>query len=154
MNSPGFVAGDFLWCAFPETEHPATPSRTRHIGYAPLIVQAATADRRTADHEHDALIAYTTSRPWPHAAGRPGVNSFSSEQAAALGQRRAFVLHLWRVARLPVIPAWFPRLSTADAGVVGQASTALRLRLAAEATRAFACHPDTVERLGPGPQRR
>lgn len=107
-----------------------------------------------SDREHDALIAYTISRPWPHAAGRPGVISFSSAEAAELGQRRGFVLHLWRVARLPVIPAWFPRLSAADAGVVGRASTALRLRLADEAARVFARHVDTVERLGPGSLRR
>src|SRR5580698_9490591 len=36
--SPRFVAGDLLWCAFPETEHPATPSRIQHIGYTLLVV--------------------------------------------------------------------------------------------------------------------
>jgi hypothetical protein len=154
VNPPRFVAGDFLWCAFPETERPATPSRTQHIGYALVVVEAAAAERRTADHDHDALIAYTTSRPWPHAAGRPGVISFTPEQAARLGQRRGFVLHLWRVGRLPVIPAWFPRLAAVDAVVVGRASTALRLRLAAEASAVFARHRDTFERLGPGAPRR
>jgi hypothetical protein len=154
VTAPRFIAGDFLWCAFPETEHPATPSRTHHIGYTLLVVEAGAASRRAPDHEHDALIAYTTSRKWPHAAARPGVIAFSSDQAAMLGQRRGFVLHLWRVARLPVIPAWFPRLSAADAGVVGRASTTLRLRLADEAARVFARHADNVERLGPGTPKR
>jgi hypothetical protein len=154
LTPPWLIAGDFVWCAFPETEHPATPSRAEHIGYALLIVEAGAASRRSPDHEHDALMAYTTSRPWPYAARRPGVIAFSSAQAAEVGQRRGFVLHLWRVARLLVVPAWFPRLSSVDAGVVGRASTALRLRLADEAARVFARHADTVERLGPGSLRR
>ena len=154
MTPPRFIAGDFLWCAFPETEHSATPSSNQHIGYTLLIVEAGAAHSRPSAHEYDALIAYTTTRPWPHAGSRPGVISFSSEEAAQLGQTHPFVLHLWRIARLPVIPAWFPRLAAADAGVVGHAPTALRLRLAAEATRVHARHADTVERLGPGSARR
>jgi hypothetical protein len=154
ITAPKFIAGDFVWCAFPETEHPARPSRIQHIGYTLLIVEAGATGRRISNHEHDALIAYTTSRPWPHVAGRPGVVAFSSEKAATLGQRRGFVLHLWRVARLPVIPGWFPRLSAVDAGVLGRASAALRLRLEAEAARVFARHTDNVERLGPGSSRR
>jgi hypothetical protein len=151
---PKFIAGDFVWCAFPETEQPTRPSRIRHIGYTLLIVEPGAAGRRVSSHEHDALIAYTTSRPWPHAAGGPSVISFSSEQAATLGQRRGFVLRLWRVARLAVIPAWFPRLSAPDAGVLGHAPKSLRLRLEDEAARVFARHTDNAERLGSGSSRR
>src|SRR5208283_1586866 len=140
ITPPKFIAGDFVWCAFPESEHPARPSRIQHVGYTLLIVGAGATGHRVSDHQHDAMIAYTTSRPWPHAAGRPGVIAFSSEQAATLGQRRGFVLHLWRVARLPVIPTWFPRLFAADAGVLGRASATLRIRLEDEAARVFARH--------------
>jgi hypothetical protein len=148
--APRFVAGDFLWCAFPKTERPATPSRIEHIGYTLLVVAGGPDSKRASGHEHDALIAYTTSQPWPHAAGRPGVISFSRAHAALVGQRRAFVLHLWRVARLPVTLVWCPRLAATDAGVVGRASHALRLRLQDEAASVFRRHSDTVERLGPG----
>jgi len=64
-----------------------------------------------------------------HAAGRPGVIHFSAEQAANLGQKRAFWLHLWRVARLPVTPVWFPGLSDPTGVVVGSASQTMRREL-------------------------
>jgi hypothetical protein len=98
---------------------------------------------------HQAVVAYTTSQPWPHAVGRPGVIPFSAAQAIELGQQRAFILHLWRVAYLPITPAWLPRLSDSDGGVVGHASVALCRQLEAETAKVFSRHPDTVERLGP-----
>jgi hypothetical protein len=33
VNQPTFRAGDFAWCAFPESEHPVRPSRHLHIAY-------------------------------------------------------------------------------------------------------------------------
>jgi hypothetical protein len=153
-----FRPGEFVWSAFPQTEHPDRPSRHLHLGYVLTVTESRLATwGPPLDFEHQAVLAYTTSQPWPHAAGRPGVISFSPEQALMLGQRRPFVLHLWRVAHLPVTLRWFPRLSTPERGVVGRVSATQRRQLETETTNVFTRHPDTVERLGPlrpGPSKR
>lgn len=137
MTSPPFHAGDFVWCAFPESEHPARPSRRLHVSY----VLAVSTDQ--------AIVAYTTSQPLRHVAGRPGVIHFSAEQAAQLGQMRPFWLHLWRLARLPVTLAWFPRLSDPAGMVVGSVSLTLRRELEAKTKEVFSRHRPETEQLGP-----
>jgi hypothetical protein len=101
------------------------------------------------DPTYQSIVAYTTSRSWPHAAGRPGVIAFSAEQAATLGQQRAFWLHLWRVAYLPVTPTWFPRLLTSGSGVVGTVPVTLRRELEAKTMEVFSRHGRDTEQLGP-----
>jgi len=137
MSFSSFHAGDFVWCAFPEREHPARPSRHLHVCY----VLAVAPDQ--------AIVAYTTSQPMPHAAGRPGVIHFSAERAAALGQLRPFWLHLWRVARLPVTSGWFPRLSDPASMVIGSVTPAMRRELETKTKEVFTRHDRETEQLGP-----
>jgi hypothetical protein len=75
--------------------------------------------------------------------------SFSAEEAATFGQQRPFVLHLWRVAYLPITPAWFPNLATPGHGVVGSVPRKLRLEFEARTGEVFTRHLAEVERLGP-----
>ena len=76
MSSSPLHRGDFVWCAFPEGEHPDIPNQHRHIGYVLTV-----ADPTGAQSEHRAMVAYTTSQPWPLAAQRPdaGVVGRASE---------------------------------------------------------------------------
>ena len=153
MSSFPFRAGDFVWCAFPESEHPVKPSDHPHIGYVLAVAAPKPAPggstRPPPSAAHQAIIAYTTSQPWPHASGRPGVIAFSAEQAATLGQQRPFVLHLWRVAYLPVTLSWFPRLSMPGGGVAGSAPQTLRRELETRTMDVFRRHAENVEQLGP-----
>lgn len=47
-----------------------------------------------------------------------GVRIFTREEAAALGQQRAFRLHLNRQARVPVTTEWFPDLDSSNQGAL------------------------------------
>ena len=145
MTARPFLIGDFIWCAFPESEYAATPSRLRHIGY----VIAMMVDRPATASGWRAIVAYTTSQPWRFAARRPGVIAFPAEEAASLGQQRAFWLHLWRIAQVPVTRAWFPLLDDPDRGVVGHAPKATQRMLDAVAARVFGRHGNETEQVGP-----
>jgi hypothetical protein len=94
------------------------------------------------------MTAYTTSQPWsgtlPH-----GVITFDSAEATGLGQTRAFVLDLHRLAYLPLTVAWFPRAGEEGAGVLGSAPRALRDRVNAIATGLAKRRPETLSRRGP-----
>ncbi len=94
------------------------------------------------------MTAYTTSQPWvgvmPH-----GVIAFDSAEAAGLGQTRAFVLDLRRLAYLPLTVAWFPHAGEQGAGVLGRAPKALRDRVNATATELAKRRPETLSRSGP-----
>ena len=74
------------------------------------------------------MTAYTTSQPWSGALPH-GVIAFDSTEAASLGQARAFVLDLRRLAYLPLTATWFPRAGEDGAGVLGRAPKALRDRV-------------------------
>lgn len=149
MSSSPLHRGDFVWCAFPEGEHPDVPSQHRHIAYVVTV-----ADPTGAQTEHRAMVAYTTSQPWPLAAQRPGVVPFALDRARALGQQHPFVLHLWRAAIVPVTPEWFPLLSAPDAGVVGRASEALKRELEAKLKDVLTRHRGSMDVLGPDRPRR
>jgi hypothetical protein len=142
-----FQVGDFVWCAFPESEHPATPSRHLHICYALAVTGAVSATPSVPAYR--SIVAYTTSQPWPYEAEREGLVAFSAEQAAGLGQRRAFWLYLWRVAHLPVTPAWFPRMSDPGGGVVGRVPLQLRRELESRTGEVFRRYASEAEHLGP-----
>jgi len=93
------VPGAFVRILFPTREKPRQPGLLR-IGY--MLVATAT----------EAMVAYTTSQPWPAAVPLPaGARVFSSEEALRLNQSRAFLLRLDVLARLPLTPIWFPDLS-------------------------------------------
>ncbi len=97
---------------------------------------------------YGAMVAYTTSQPW---AGPlpPGVLAFDSEQAADLGQARAFVLDLRRLAYLPLTATWFPPVGEPGAGVLGRAPKAVRDRANAVTAELAKRRPEMLRRSGP-----
>lgn len=97
---------------------------------------------------HGVMVAYTTSQPWVGPLPR-GVLTFSREAAAGLGQTRAFVLDLRRLAYLPMTPTWFPRAGEAGAGVLGRAPKTLRDQVNAVLTEVATRRPETLSRSGP-----
>ena len=119
MTVPALQHGDFVWCAFPERETPWHPGPL-HVAYALAVAAVAGG--------YGVMAAYTTSQPWPGALPQ-GVIAFDSEEAAGLGQARAFVLDLRRLAYLPLTTTWFPRMGEMRAGVLGRAAKALRDRV-------------------------
>ena len=109
--------GAFVRVLFPTSETPRRP-RLPHIGYV------------LGGTEAEAMVAYTTSRPW--LAGTPlpaGARVFDAEAAARLNQSRAFLLRLDVLARLPLTEAWFPDIGRADQGVVAVAPARLQEEL-------------------------
>ena len=95
------------------------------------------------------VTAYTTSQPWAEALLPHGVIAFDSAEAASLGQARAFVLDLRRLAYLPLTAAWFPRVGEEGAGVLGRAPKALRDRVNAMTTELVKRRPEILSRSGP-----
>ena len=94
------------------------------------------------------MTAYTTSQPWSGATPQ-GVIAFDAAGAASLGQTRAFVLDLRRLAYLPLTVAWFPRAGEDGAGVLGRAPKPLRDRVNAMAAELVKQRPETLSRSGP-----
>ena len=110
--------GAFVRVLFPTDEKPRQPGLL-HIGYC------LGTDGRLA------LIAYTTSQPWPNGLpARRGIRIFAAEEARTLNQK-PFVLDLARLARLPLTRRWFPDLGTPSRGGVARANPALRDELLA-----------------------
>jgi len=139
VTAPALQQGDFVWCAFPEREAPLRPGPL-HVAYT-LAVAAVVGG-------HGVMAAYTTSQPWAGALPQ-GVIAFDSAEAATLGQARAFVLDLRRLAYLPLTTAWFPRVAEEGAGVLGRAPKALRDRVNAMTTELAKRRPETLSRSGP-----
>jgi hypothetical protein len=139
VTVPALQQGDFVWCAFPEREAALRPGPL-HVAYT-LAVGAVAGG-------YGAMAAYTTSQPWGGALP-PGVIAFVSEEAASLGQARAFVLDLRRLAYLPLTPTWFPRVGETGAGVLGRGPKALRDRVNAIVTELVKRRPETLSRSGP-----
>ena len=94
------------------------------------------------------MTAYTTSQPWAGALPQ-GVIAFDSAEAASLGQVRAFVLDLRRLAYLPLTATWFPRIGEDGAGVLGRAPKALRDRVSTITTELAKRRPENLSRSGP-----
>jgi hypothetical protein len=130
------VEGAFVKTLFPTDEHPRRPGFLR-LCYCLGVARPI------------ALVAYTSSQPWPADMPLPpGVRVFDRRAAAALRQR-PFVLYLNRIAKLPLTTSWFPEIETPSQGVVAIAPTALRdevLRISIDLARR---HHDLVRRLGP-----
>jgi hypothetical protein len=95
-----FREGDFVWSAFPARENPRLPG-SLHIAYTlgTSVVNAGAAYGMIG-----AVAAYTTSQPWQHEIIPPGIVIFDRTEALSLGQDRAFVLDLRRLAFLPITP--------------------------------------------------
>ena len=111
------VSGAFVHVLFPTREKPRQPGLL-HVGY----VLGITAG--------EAMVAYTTSQPWP--AGTPlpaGVRLFDADEAARLNQSRAFVLRLDVLAKLPLTEAWFPAIAQPGEGVIAVAPARLQEEL-------------------------
>jgi hypothetical protein len=128
------VEGAFVKTLFPTNEHPRRPG---HLCYCRGVARPIV------------LVAYTSSQPWP--AGMPlppGVRIFDREAAAAIRQR-PFVLHLNRIAKLPLTPAWFPEIATPSQGVIAVAPAVLRDELLLASIDLARRHRDLVQRLGP-----
>ncbi len=128
--------GAFVRALFPTHEHPRRPGLL-HIcyclGVAPPI----------------ALLAYTSSQPWPAGSAVPlGVRIVDRDEAASLNQR-PFVIYLNRIAKLPLSQAWFPEIGAANQGVVAVASTRLRNELMAAALALVKKRRDLIQQLGP-----
>ncbi len=111
-----------------------------HVAYT-LAVAAVTGG-------YGVMAAYTTSQPWAGAMPQ-GMIAFDSAEAAGLGQARAFVLDLRRLAYLPLTAAWFPRAGEEGAGVLGRAPRALRDRVNSMTTELAKRRPETLSRSGP-----
>ena len=139
MTDNPFLTDHFVWCSFPMRERPLTPG-PRHTGY----ILATVTDARG----HGAMVAYTTSQPWFGRTPR-GVRSFTHEQALAMGQTRAFMPDLRRIAYIPVDTAWFPDLNDPHHGSAGRAVEKLRIDLEGAAKELFGRHSGNIERLGP-----
>jgi hypothetical protein len=139
VTVPPLQQGDFVWCAFPEREAPLRPGPL-HVGYTLAVAAVAGG--------HGVMVAYTSSQPWTGSVP-PGVIAFDSEEAAGLGQARAFVLDLRRLAYVPLTATWFPRAGEAGAGVLGRAPKALRDRVNATVTELAKRRPESLSRSGP-----
>jgi hypothetical protein len=130
------VEGAFVKTLFPTSEHPRQPGLL-HIcyclGVAPPI----------------ALVAYTSSRPWPAATPVPeGVRIFGPAEAASLNQR-PFVLYLARIAKLPLSTAWFPEIDLPGQGVIATAPIRLRDQLLQATIDLARRRREIVRELGP-----
>ena len=139
MTVPALQQGDFVWCAFPEREAPLRPGPL-HVAYTLAVA--------TVGAGYGVMTAYTTSQTWAGALPH-GVITFDSTEAASLGQARAFVLDLRRLAYLPLTAAWFPRAGEKNLGVLGRAPKLLRDRVNAMATELAKRRPETLNRSGP-----
>jgi hypothetical protein len=74
-----------------------------------------------------ALVACTTSQPWPADIPLPAAaRLFDAGEAAALNQSRAFILRLDILAKLPPTATWFPDIEAANRGIVAVAPARLR----------------------------
>jgi hypothetical protein len=108
------VPGAFVHVLFPTHEQPRRPGLL-HIGY----VLGSTAS--------EAMVAYTTSQPWPAATPLPaGARYFDEDEARSLNQSKPFTLRLDVLARLPMTRAWFPDLEQAGQGVIAVAPARLQ----------------------------
>jgi hypothetical protein len=114
--------GTFVRVLFPTREQPRVPGLL-HVGYVLTVAG------------REAIVAYTTSQPWP--AGTPlpaSARLFDADEAARLNQSRAFLLRLDMLARLPLTRTWFPDIDRPNNGVIAAAPALLRREITGLAT--------------------
>jgi hypothetical protein len=145
LNLSRLREGDFVWSAFPARENRLEPG-SLHIVYtlATSVVNSGASYGMIG-----AITAYTTSQPWQHESKPSGIVVFDRAEASKLGQDRAFVLDLRRLAYLPVTPIWFPYLGQPGDGIVGRAAKPQQRQLMQIAEGLLTRRPEIVERLGP-----
>jgi len=131
-----------VWCAFPERENPARPGPGEHIGYV-LAVSGVPPVTITA------LVAFTTSQPWTSPSRPLGLFVFDRQAAVALGQGRAFVMDLRRLAAVPVTSEWFPRLDQVGGGAQGHIPKRQQRLYLQVVEDLLTRRPELIERLGP-----
>ncbi len=130
------VEGAFVRVLFPTDEKPRQPGLL-HIGYC------------LGTDGKQALVAYTTSKPWPPDTIPPqGVVIFDRQRARTLNQK-PFVLDLARLARLPLTDRWFPDIGTPTNGVIAQAGATLRAELFSVAQDLLRRHREVLKLRGP-----
>lgn len=128
--------GAFVRTLFPTHETPRRPG-SLHICYCLAVARPL------------ALLAYTTSRPWPQGTPTPfGVRVFAASEAASLNQR-PFVFFLNRIAKLPLSERWFPDFDEPSQGVVATAPLDLRNEIYEMFKRLMRERRDLIQRLGP-----
>jgi hypothetical protein len=137
-----FRPGQFVWCRFPYMEAPLRPGPKERVGYVADV-------GRIGDNLHFTVMAlYTTTTPWESGARLPlGVIPVEPAMAETMNQN-GFVLDARRVAFLPVIKAFFPRLQDTDKGIVHTASGRFETHVLNTLAN-LAKRPDLVIRLGP-----
>ena len=127
--------GAFVKALFPLDERPRRPGPL-HICYCLGVTPTL------------AIIAYTTSRPWPAGTPTPlGIRLFATEEARSLNQR-PFVLDLRRLAKLPLGRTWFPEIDTPGRGIVAVAPLTLRDELNQELAQLLRRHRALVRIAG------
>jgi hypothetical protein len=130
------VPGAFIRVYFPTQEKPRQPGLL-HICY----VLGATA--------REAMVAYTTSQPWPANVPLPaGVRLFTADEAARLNQSRPFLLRLDVLAKLPLTAAWFPDVEKEGQGVIAVASNRLQEELTDLAANLLRRRRDLIQMRG------
>ena len=128
--------GAFVEILFPTTEKPREPGLL-HICYCLAVLPPL------------ALVAYTTSVPWPPETPLPfGVRLFTQEEATALNQQRAFRLLLNRQAKIPLTTRWIPKMEEANQGVIAVAPAKLREELYKMTLELVRRHEQNIQRLG------
>jgi hypothetical protein len=129
--------GTFVRVLFPTREQPHVPGLL-HIGYVLTVAN------------QEAIVAYTTSQPWPASTTLPaGVRLFDAREAARLNQSRAFIVRLDVLARLPLMRAWFPDIDQPDDGVIAHAPCSLQTELTRLATNLVHRRRDLLDIRGP-----
>lgn len=135
-----------MWCSFPQRENPAVPG-PGHVAYTLAVSGVTTA---SGSQEFSTLVAYTTSRPWTSPTCPLGVFLFDAQAAASLGQARAFVMDLRRLAAVPVTVDWFPRLDhRPGGGVLGHMAKSQQRQYLQVAETLLTRRSEIAERLGP-----
>ena len=125
--------GAFVKGLFPLDERPRRPGML-HICYCLGVTPRL------------AIVAYTTSRPWPAGTPTPlGIRLF--EGARSLNQR-PFVLDLRRLAKLPLSKTWFPEIDTPGRGIVAVAPLPLRDEINQELAQLLRRHRTLVRIAG------
>jgi hypothetical protein len=131
------LPGTFVRVLFPTREQPHVPG-LMHIGYALTVAN------------QEAIVAYTTSQPWPTETPLPaGARLFDAREAARLHQSRGFLLRLDVLARLPLTNAWFPDMDKPDNGVIARAPTSLQTELTHLATNLVRRRRELLQIRGP-----
>jgi hypothetical protein len=104
--------GDYVRCNFPFREMRG-PGPFAHIV---LVLGVGRAGRRLF-----AVVAYTSTRTSFEGSRRPLQHLLVDEaRAVALGQKKAFVIDVSRIARLPMTPEYFPDLHEGTVATFGQ----------------------------------